>query len=233
MSPASVVPPSPAGGNRAGELAELLRSCVSDPSRVLTGVPQRAAAAHDASHYLLDPQAVVRAASAQEVGALMAAARATGLPLTLRSGGTSLSGQAGTDGLLVDVRTHWRQAEVLDDGLRIRVQPGLTVRQANARLARHGRRLGPDPASESACTIGGVVANNSSGMTCGTQDNTYRTLESLEFVLPRARSSTRRPTTPTVSCERENPNSTPACSGCVIGFAPRRPLARPSRTSSP
>lgn len=184
MSPASVVPPSPAGGNRAGELAELLRSCVSDPSRVLTGVPQRAAAAHDASHYLLDPQAVVRAASAQEVGALMAAARATGLPLTLRSGGTSLSGQAGTDGLLVDVRTHWRQAEVLDDGLRIRVQPGLTVRQANARLARHGRRLGPDPASESACTIGGVVANNSSGMTCGTQDNTYRTLESLEFVLP-------------------------------------------------
>ncbi|MFJ7298854.1 FAD-binding and (Fe-S)-binding domain-containing protein [Streptomyces sp. NPDC099088] len=184
MSPASVVPPSPAVGDRADELAELLRSCVSDPSRVLTGVPQRAAAAHDASHYLLDPQAVVRAASAQEVGALMAAARATGLPLTLRSGGTSLSGQAGTDGLLVDVRTHWRQAEVLDDGLRLRVQPGLTVRQANARLARHGRRLGPDPASESACTIGGVVANNSSGMTCGIQDNTYRTLESLEFVLP-------------------------------------------------
>jgi D-lactate dehydrogenase len=53
-----------------------------------------------------------------------------------------------------------------------------------ARLARSGRRLGPDPASESACTIGGLVANNSSGMNCGTQDNAYRTMESLQFVLP-------------------------------------------------
>ena len=51
--------------------------------------------------------------------------------------------------------------------------------QVNTRLARYGRKLGPDPASESACTIGGVVANNSSGMACGTELNTYRTLESL------------------------------------------------------
>jgi D-lactate dehydrogenase len=58
------------------------------------------------------------------------------------------------------------------------------VRQTNARLARHGRKLGPDPASEIACTIGGVVANNSSGMACGTAQNTYRTLESMTFVLP-------------------------------------------------
>ncbi|MGW3466739.1 FAD-binding oxidoreductase, partial [Streptomyces olivaceoviridis] len=122
--------------------------------------------------------------SAAEVGALMAGARAAGLPLTLRSGGTSLAGQAGGDGILVDVRSAWRGAEVLDEGLRIRVQPGLTVRQVNARLARYGRRLGPDPASESACTIGGLVANNSSGMNCGTRDNAYRTMESLQFVLP-------------------------------------------------
>lgn len=184
MSPSAVIPPPPADGNRATDLAELLRDCVGDPAEVRTGVPQRAAAAHDASHYLLDPRAVVRAASAGEVGALMAAARTAGLPLTLRSGGTSLSGQAGGDGVLVDVRTHWRGTEVLDDGLRVRVRPGTTVRQVNARLARYGRRLGPDPASESACTIGGVVANNSSGMNCGTQDNTYCTLESMEFVLP-------------------------------------------------
>ncbi|WP_326580052.1 FAD-binding oxidoreductase [Actinacidiphila glaucinigra] len=161
-----------------------LADCVADPSRVSTDVPRRVAAAHDASPYLFTPQAVVRAASAAEVGALMAGARRAGVPLTLRSGGTSLAGQAGGDGVLVDVRTHWRSAEVLDEGLRIRLQPGLTVRQANARLARHGRRLGPDPASESACTIGGLVANNSSGMNCGTQDNAYRTMESLQFVLP-------------------------------------------------
>jgi D-lactate dehydrogenase len=54
----------------------------------------------------------------------------------------------------------------------------------NARLLRHGRKLGPDPASEIACTIGGVVANNSSGMACGTEQNTYRTLRSAVIVLP-------------------------------------------------
>ena len=58
------------------------------------------------------------------------------------------------------------------------------MRQVNARLAPYGRKLGPDPASETACTVGGVVANNSSGMACGTEFNTYRTLESLVLVLP-------------------------------------------------
>ncbi|HPU15995.1 MAG TPA: FAD-dependent oxidoreductase, partial [Polymorphobacter sp.] len=69
-------------------------------------------------------------------------------------------------------------------GERVRIQPGVTVKQANARLAAYGRKLGPDPASEAACTIGGVVANNSSGMACGTVENSYRTLESLVVVLP-------------------------------------------------
>ncbi|MGV9291282.1 FAD-binding and (Fe-S)-binding domain-containing protein [Streptomyces sp. NPDC003719] len=180
--PTTAAPPSAAG--HPSDLAALLAGCVGDPARVTVDLPRRVASAHDASPYLFTPRAVVRAATASEVGALMAGARAAGLPLTLRSGGTSLSGQAGGDGVLVDVRSHWRSAEVLDDGLRIRLQPGLTVRQANARLTRYGRRLGPDPASESACTIGGLVANNSSGMNCGTRDNAYRTMESLQFVLP-------------------------------------------------
>jgi D-lactate dehydrogenase len=185
MSPSPATPPAaPGTPERSAGLADLLAGCVGDPARVTTDVPRTVAAAHDASPYLFTPQAVVRAASAAEVGALMAGARAAGVPLTLRSGGTSLAGQAGGDGILVDVRSHWRAAEVLDDGRRIRLQPGLTVRQANARLARYGRRLGPDPASESACTIGGMVANNSSGMNCGTRDNAYRTMESLQFVLP-------------------------------------------------
>ena len=106
------------------------------------------------------------------------------MPLTFRSGGTSLSGQSVTDGLLVDVRRHFKAVEVLDGGARVRVQPGVTVRQLNARLAPYGRKFGPDPASEAACTIGGVVANNSSGMACGTVENSYRTLESVVAVLP-------------------------------------------------
>ncbi|MEV4392897.1 FAD-binding and (Fe-S)-binding domain-containing protein [Nonomuraea sp. NPDC049607] len=136
--------------------------------------------AHDASHYLLTPQAVLVAESAGQVAALLR----TGLPLTFRSGGTSLSGQGVSEHLLVDTRRHFRSIEVLDGGARVRVQPGAVLRQVNARLAPYGRKLGPDPASESACTIGGVVANNSSGMTCGTHANTYQTLESMTLVLP-------------------------------------------------
>ncbi|MGC4746816.1 FAD-binding and (Fe-S)-binding domain-containing protein [Micromonospora sp. DT201] len=184
MRPVVGVPAPTAVDVHAREVAELLRSRLEDPARASTELPRRLAAAHDASPYLFEPQAVVRAASAAEVAALMAGAREAGVPLTLRGGGTSLAGQAGGAGVLVDVRTDWRHAEVLDDGRRIRLQPGLTIRQANARLARYRRRLGPDPASEAACTVGGMVANNSSGMTCGTTDNAYRTMESLRFVLP-------------------------------------------------
>ncbi|MUN62165.1 FAD-binding protein [Kocuria sediminis] len=142
------------------------------------------ALAHDASHYLLQPAAVVRPRSAADMGNLFRAVSRHGLGLTFRSGGTSLSGQAVTDQVLVDVRRNFRDVEVLDGGRRVRVQPGATVRQVNARLAPYGHKLGPDPASEAACTIGGVVANNSSGMACGTRANTYRTLESMVVVLP-------------------------------------------------
>ncbi|TFD52683.1 FAD-binding oxidoreductase [Cryobacterium sp. Hh7] len=152
--------------------------------RVRTRAIDLHANAHDASHFLLIPEALVIAQDAAEVGRLLSASSRHSVPVTLRSGGTSLSGQGVTDGVLIDVRRNFRSIEVLDDGARVRVQPGATVRQVNARLARHGRKLGPDPASESACTIGGVVANNSSGMACGTTGNTYQTLESMTIVLP-------------------------------------------------
>jgi len=165
-------------------LGSLLAGCVADPAQVRTDDLARHALAHDASHVLLLPTAVVAPRDADEVSRLLLATASAGIPLTFRSGGTSLSGQAGTNGVLADVRRHFTAIEVLDDGARVRVQPGVTVRQVNARLARFGRKLGPDPASEAACTIGGVVANNSSGMACGTVENSYRTLESLVAVLP-------------------------------------------------
>ncbi len=168
----------------ASPLVAALRAAVSDPSRVRTRALDLHARAHDASHFLLIPQAVVVAGGAAEVGRLLRASAAQGVPLAFRAGGTSLSGQGLTDGILVDVRRHFTDVEVLDDGARVRVQPGITVGALNARLAPYGRKFGPDPASESACTVGGVVANNSSGMACGTTDNTYRTIESLTVVLP-------------------------------------------------
>ncbi|BDO41018.1 FAD-binding and (Fe-S)-binding domain-containing protein [Cellulomonas sp. NTE-D12] len=167
-----------------GRLGALLGECVGGAAQVRTDELMRRALAHDASHVLLVPQAVVAPRDADEVGRLLQATAAAGLPLTFRSGGTSLAGQAGTAGVLADVRRHFGGIEVLDDGARVRVQPGATVRRVNAQLARYGRKLGPDPASEAACTVGGVVANNSSGMACGTVENSYRTVESLVAVLP-------------------------------------------------
>ena len=163
----------------------LLRALeLSVPDGVRSRATDRLAYAHDASHYLLTPQAVVAPDSTAQVAALLRDAARQGVPLTFRSGGTSLSGQASSAGILVDTRRHFREIEILDGGLRVRVQPGATVRAVNARLAPHHRKLGPDPASEGACTIGGVVANNSSGMSCGTEFNSYRTLESAVLVLP-------------------------------------------------
>jgi D-lactate dehydrogenase len=158
--------------------------CAGDAARVRTRLIDRVALAHDASHYLLTPSAVVTARDAAHVGDLMRSCAARGTPLTFRSGGTSLSGQAVTSGVLVDTRRDFRGVEVRDEGRRVWVQPGATVRSVNARLAPHGRKIGPDPASEGACTLGGVIANNSSGMACGTEANTYRTIASVVAVLP-------------------------------------------------
>ncbi len=174
-------------------LAERLRAqlgglAADPPTRAGCGISGRAldrlALAHDASHYLLHPQAVVTPRDTAQVAEVMRACVRLGVPLTFRGGGTSLSGQALSDSVLVDTRMGFQGAEVLDDGTRVRVQPGVTVRRVNALLAAHGRKLGPDPASEGACTLGGVIANNSSGMQCGTELNSYRTLESMVFVLP-------------------------------------------------
>src|SRR6478735_7601672 len=166
------------------ELLVALGATMATTGQLRSRATDRLAMGHDASHFALTPTAVATPADAAEVGRLFAVSAAHGVPMTFRSGGTSLSGQAGTDGILVDTRKHFRDIEILDDGARVRVGPGATVRQVNARLARHGRKLGPDPASEIACTLGGVVNNNSSGMACGTVANAYRTLESLVLVLP-------------------------------------------------
>ena len=179
------LPSAVAGGDLLSADAALVAALEeAAPGCVAARASDRLGFAHDASHYLLVPHAVVAPRNAAQVAALLRAGAAHALPLTFRSGGTSLSGQATNDGVLLDTRRHFRRIEVLDEGARVRVQPGATVRAVNARLARYGRKLGPDPASESACTIGGVVANNSSGMACGTQFNTYRTLESAVLVLP-------------------------------------------------
>lgn len=152
--------------------------------RVLTRPLDLAAWASDASFYRPVPRAVVLAADVGEVRALFALSHETGIPLTFRTSGTSLSGQAVTDGILVEVKRYWRGAEVLDDGARLRVQPGVLGGQANQLLRPFGTKIGPDPASLAACALGGILANNASGKCCGVAQNAYHTLDSLTFLLP-------------------------------------------------
>ncbi|MFE3650758.1 FAD-binding and (Fe-S)-binding domain-containing protein, partial [Streptomyces sp. NPDC059152] len=162
-----------------GDLLALL-----GPDKVRHAVSDLVRYASDASPYRFLPQVVVVAETADDVSAVFAYARTHGRHVVFRAAGTSLNGQAQGEDILVDVRRHWAGVEVLDDGARARIRPGTTVLRANAALARYGRLLGPDPASAIACTVGGVVANNASGMTAGTTRNSYRTLASLTFVLP-------------------------------------------------
>ena len=107
----------------------------------------------------------------------------TGIPVVFRAGGTSLNGQGQTDGILVDVRRHFGGVAVEDDGAAARVKPGTVLGHANRVLAPHGRKLGPDPASTDIATVGGVIANNSGGMRCGTTSDSYSTVRALTFVL--------------------------------------------------
>jgi D-lactate dehydrogenase len=162
-----------------GELEALLGA-----DRVLARAGDLVRYASDASPYRLFPRVVVMAHDAGDVAKVLAYGREQGIPVTFRAGGTSLNGQGQSDGILVDVRRHFGGVVVEDDGARARVKPGTVLGHANRVLAPHGRKLGPDPASTDVATVGGVIANNSGGMRCGTTKDSYSTVRSLTFLLP-------------------------------------------------
>jgi D-lactate dehydrogenase len=175
-------PESLAGGAAQplrGELESLLGA-----DRVLGRASDIVRYASDASPYRLLPQVVVVAHDAGDVAKTLAYGRANGVPVVFRAGGTSLNGQGQSDGILIDVRRHFGGVAVEEDGATARVKPGTVLGHANRVLAPHGRKLGPDPASTDIATVGGVIANNSGGMRCGTTHDSYSTVRSLTFVLP-------------------------------------------------
>jgi D-lactate dehydrogenase len=154
------------------------------PDRVLSRASDIVRYASDASPYRLFPKAVVMAHDGADVATVLAYGRRSGTPVTFRAGGTSLNGQGQSDGILIDVRRHFRGVEVLDGGARARVKPGTVLGHANRVLAPYGYKLGPDPASTDIACVGGVIANNSGGMRCGVTHDSYRTVRALTFALP-------------------------------------------------
>ncbi|MEO8304757.1 MAG: FAD-binding and (Fe-S)-binding domain-containing protein [Betaproteobacteria bacterium] len=149
---------------------------VTDPLRLVTW-------GTDASFYRLVPAIVVVVESEDEVRRLLAACAHRGTPVTFRAAGTSLSGQAITDSVLVMLGDHWRGCHIETDAASIALQPGVIGAAANRKLAPFGRKIGPDPASIDAAMVGGIAANNASGMCCGTAQNSYHTLKGLRVVL--------------------------------------------------
>jgi D-lactate dehydrogenase len=151
--------------------------------RLIRDPLRRLAYGTDASFYRMIPQVVAVVDSEAEMEGLLKLCRKFGTPVTFRAAGTSLSGQAVTDSVLAVLGDGWRQATVSEDGATIRLGPGVIGSDANKVLARFGRKIGPDPASINACKIGGIAANNASGMCCGTAQNSYNTLVSMRVML--------------------------------------------------
>ena len=159
-----------------------LRSAIPE-SRLITDPLRTLAYGTDASFYRLIPKVVIKADTESEVAKIMKAADRHDIAITFRAAGTSLCGQAITDSVLVIAGSNWKDYTILDKGHRIRLQPGIIGSLANGYLGPYGRKIGPDPASINAAMIGGIAANNASGMCCGTSQNSYRTVSSMRLIL--------------------------------------------------
>lgn len=144
---------------------------------------RRLAYGTDASFYRLIPQLVVKVENEAEAAAVIERCRAAGLPLVFRAAGTSLSGQAVTDSVLMQIAGTWSGIQVEEGAGRVTLAPAVIGARANRALAPYGRKIGPDPASVNSAMVGGIAANNASGMCCGTAQNSYRTLDSMRVML--------------------------------------------------
>ena len=138
----------------------------------------------DASFYRLTPQVVIRARDEAEVSTIVKIASKYGLPFTFRAAGTSLSGQSVSDSILIVAGKNWEEYSIAEDASSITLQPGIVGARVNQILKPLGRVFPPDPASIGSAMVGGIVANNASGMNCGTHANSDRMLLSARLVLP-------------------------------------------------
>ncbi len=164
------------------ELIQHLRQHLPDHQIIIDDL-RRLAYGTDASFYRLMPQVITVIESESDLKTVLAAARQHATPVTFRAAGTSLSGQAITDGILALIGEGFATFAMSADAGKVTLGPGIIGGEVNRRLAPHGKKIGPDPASIGAAKIGGIAANNASGMCCGTAQNSYRTLAGLRVML--------------------------------------------------
>src|SRR5689334_1975403 len=124
----------------------------------------RALYSTDASVYQIEPLGVVIPKSAEAVVRAVQVAAKHGVPITPRGGGTSQAGQAIGAGIVLDTSKHLnRVIEINPDQRWARVEPGVVLDELNATLKQYNLRFAPDVSSASRATVGGMMANNSSG----------------------------------------------------------------------
>jgi FAD/FMN-containing dehydrogenase/Fe-S oxidoreductase len=164
----------------AGLVAELRRTAAGE---VRSDAATREMYATDASLYRRVPVAALRARTAEDLDAAVAACRTHGVPLTMRGAGTSLAGQAVGRGLVVDCSA-LAAIEVDPEERVARVGPGAVLDRLNAAAARHGLLFGPDVATANRATLGGMIGNNSAGARSVTYGLTADHVVELEVVLP-------------------------------------------------
>ena len=163
-------------------LIQSLRQHLPDHQIIVDDL-RRLAYGTDASFYRLIPQVITVIESENDLQTVLAIARQNQTPVTFRAAGTSLSGQAISDGVLALIGEGFATYKQNADASKVSVGPGIVGGEVNRRLAPHGRKIGPDPASIGAAKIGGIAANNASGMCCGTAQNSYKTLAGMRVML--------------------------------------------------
>ena len=151
---------------------------------IYTELAHRLLYAHDASAYRIIPLGIVFPRTTTDIQFLYSWAHEYHIPLTFRSAGTSLSGQAIGQGLIVDCSKYWKDISYDSAHQIVSVEPGIIGGHVNRHLISHHRKIGPDPASINACMMGGILSNNASGMCCGIEQNSYHTIASIKCILP-------------------------------------------------
>ena len=154
---------------------------ICDESKILTSYIQRFAYGIDASCYRYIPKLVLKPSNELEVQAIIKLAKIHQVPLTFRGSGTSLSGQACGDSVLVVCGNDWQEIKANNES--IWLECGVIGSDANEALKPFGKKIGPDPATINNASIGGIFSNNSSGMCCGTKQNSYQTIKSIRVIL--------------------------------------------------
>ncbi len=144
----------------------------------------RALYATDASIYRMEPVGVLLPAHADDVQAALELAQEFGIPVLPRGGGSSLAGQAVNEALVIDFtpRLH-RILEINAEERWVRVEPGCPLEQLNKALQPYGLMVGPDPASGGRATLGGMLANNSTGAHSILYGNMIRHVHAVEALL--------------------------------------------------